>query len=169
MDACGDIALHRPLDDDQLKAIEPLLHQMAVKYSRCEADRLDCVQAAYLHLLANQSKLDDWPELAKRAMLDHRGDDDFWYEQLPLNTDFNDPPYLPDDPLVLADLRQFNGVDVDPLHKEAATMYWLDNKSQREIADHMSVCVTTVRNWLENVRQALHASWYGLKGEEESK
>lgn len=175
-----------PISDSDLARLQSLLHRMAARYARCEADRLDLVAEANLRLLQK----DNWTNptvAAESAMKDYfksrgsgleggngmrKGPDElvrsFGDEEGELNPtgDAGEPI----DILIGREGESFvedliAGLDVSDECKQMAVRFWGDGESQASIAKEFGVWPTTVSRRLASVQQAIR-EWYASREED---
>lgn len=142
-----------PLSAAQLAEIEPTLHELAVRYSRCEADRLDLVQEATVALMtATEGTVLDTVAKAMRAYISsvEKTQLDNASDLFPAEYTYEDV-----DPFVLEEVHQLKWLRSTGAKADAAVLYWREGLTMDQVADRLDVHPMTVMNWIAAMREEL--------------
>lgn len=145
-----------PVTEEQLISLQPALNRIAKKYATSEDDRHDYVQQANVALLTRTG----WTSpltLARSVMIDYwrkKASNRDTAELLNWKGDSRDQ-----DRLCLEELRKFEGLGLSDSDRQIATLYFLEELSQSQIAQKLDKPQTTISMALSRVREAVREKW----------
>lgn len=160
---------HFPLTNDQLTAIQPNLHGLASKYSRCEADRHDLVQAALLALIDGKRKWKSPMQCASWAMLDYLEVHNRWNEVNGQGPDADVQPdvgsRLPED-MTYEQMVTFEGLGLTEEERSLMVMHCVQGMSWTQIHALTGVLQGRFYRLVKRVRKLVGEQWLGWDEEE---
>jgi DNA-directed RNA polymerase specialized sigma subunit len=156
--------MSRPLSESDIKALRPFLNTMAGQFSRCEADRDDYIQQAYVALLQKEwispitcafTAMQDYARYRshrEEVLLFAAGEGDGEF-------DFASTASTVEDLIVNGEMQEFRGLGLSDKDRRIAVLLLVEGMKQSDVAVVVGISQTSVSNALKRIKKAVSAKW----------